>query len=323
MAPVTSNTGPRHFLDLDQLGQETLRGIIDHAKAMKAGRMGLPKGGLDSDAPLSGEVLLMIFQKSSTRTRISFEVAMRQLGGGASDLDGSRLQLGRGESIADTARVLSAYGDAILLRTDHHANLLDMASYATIPVINALTDQSHPCQIMADILTIEEELGPISERRVVWLGDGNNVATSWIHAAQRLGFSLRLACPVGHEPDSNALEKARSEGADVMATYDVAEAISDADVIYTDTWSSMGQEREPDELAPFAPYQVTTEIMNACAPGAIFLHCLPAHRGEEVTADVMDGPQSRVWQQAENRLHAQKAILAWCLGTNAVFDGVD
>ncbi len=314
MAPVTSNTGPRHFLDLDQHEQAVLRSIIDHARAMKAKRAGLPKGAPDRNAPLSGDVLLMIFQKSSTRTRISFEMAMRQLGGAASDLDGRRLQLGRGETIADTARVLSAYGDAILLRTDRHDNLLEMASHASIPVINALTDQSHPCQIMADILTIEEALGPISDRRVVWMGDGNNVATSWIHAARQFGFRLRLACPKGHEPDDTVLEQARARGADVAVTDDVALAIADADVIYTDTWSSMGQERDPEELAPFAPFQVTTDIMNACAPGAIFLHCLPAHRGEEVTAEVMDGAQSRVWQQAENRLHAQKAILAWCLG---------
>ncbi|GGO07078.1 ornithine carbamoyltransferase, catabolic [Iodidimonas muriae] len=303
----------RHFLDLDLLDATTLRGILEDAKAMKAGRTGLAKGAPDRKAPLNGDLLLMIFQKSSTRTRISFEVAMRQLGGAASDLDGSRLQLGRGESIADTARVLSAYGDAIVLRTDHHKNLTEMAHYASIPVINALTDHSHPCQLMADMLTFEEANGPIKGQSVAWLGDGNNVATSMIHAAMRFDFRLRLACPSGHLPDADVLAAAKVEGADVAVTDDPVEAVKGARAIYTDTWSSMGQERAPSELAPFEPYRVTTDLMAHAAPDALFLHCLPAHRGEEVTDAVMDGPQSAVWAQAENRLHAQKAILNWCL----------
>ncbi|GAK32514.1 ornithine carbamoyltransferase, catabolic [Iodidimonas nitroreducens] len=313
MTASATPAGLRHFLDLDRMGSQTLRQILDHARQMKARRGGMPRGAVDRDAPLSGDILLMIFQKSSTRTRISFEVAMRQLGGAASDLDGSRLQLGRGESIADTAHVLSAYGDAIVLRTDQHSNLTEMAQHATIPVINALTDHSHPCQLMADMLTIEEAKGPIRGQSVAWLGDGNNVASSLIHAAQRFGFRLRLACPPGHQPNPAVIEAALAEGADVGLCDDPIEAVAGASALYTDTWSSMGQERAPEELAPFEPYRVTSELLAKAAPDAIFMHCLPAHRGEEVTDAVIDGPQSVVWAQAENRLHAQKAILAWCL----------
>ncbi|GAB4121552.1 MAG: ornithine carbamoyltransferase [Rhodothalassiaceae bacterium] len=306
--------GQRHFLDLDTLSAADLRTILTHARTRKSKRRERRRGAPDSDVPLSGALLLMIFQKSSTRTRISFEVAMRQLGGAASDLDGSRLQLGRGETIADTARVLSAYGDAILLRAHRHADLLELAEHASVPVINALTDRSHPCQLMADILTIEEMRGDIAGRPVAWVGDGNNVATSLIHAATRFAFPLRLACPRGFEPDAAVLAKARAEGADISLCADAGEAVDGTLAVYTDTWVSMGQERQSEDLAPFEPYRVTPELMARAAPDALFLHCLPAHRGEEVSEAVIDGPQSAVWLQAENRLHAQKAILAWCFG---------
>ncbi len=305
---------PRHFLDLDAFPGEVLRGLVAEARRMKAARRGLPRGVRDPDAPFDGHTLLMIFQKASTRTRISFEMAMRQLGGAASDLAGDRLQLGRGESIADTARVLSAYGDAILLRTYRHADLLEMARHARVPVINALTDHSHPCQILADMLTIEERLGAIAGRPLAYVGDGNNVTHSLIHAAMRFGFPLRIATPQGCEPDPGVVAAAREEGAEIVLTRDPEEAVAGAIAVYTDTWVSMGQERDADDLAVFAPYRVDEALMAAADRQAIFLHCLPAHRGQEVTDAVMDGPQSAVWAQAENRLHAQKAILRWCLG---------
>ncbi|MFQ5348570.1 MAG: ornithine carbamoyltransferase [Rhodothalassiaceae bacterium] len=312
--PEDKGTRPRHFLDLDGFSGDFLRRLLAEARRMKAARRGLPKGAPDPDAPLDGHMLLMIFQKASTRTRISFEMAMRQLGGGASDLAGDRLQLGRGETIADTARVLSAYGDAILLRTYRHADLREMAQHASIPVINALTDHSHPCQILADMLTIEERLGPIAGRPLAYVGDGNNVTHSLIHAATRFGFPLRIATPEGRAPDAGVVAAAREEGADIRLTRDPRQAVAGAIAVYTDTWVSMGQESAVEDLSVFAPYRVDEALMAAAAPEAIFLHCLPAHRGQEVSDAVMDGPQSAVWAQAENRLHAQKAILCWCLG---------
>ncbi len=304
--------GIRHFLDLDRLDRTTLRHILDRAAAMKGARgADWPTGRRDDAAPLDGHVLLMVFQKASTRTRLSFEAAMRQLGGVASDLEGDRLQLGRGESIADTARVLSLFGDAILLRTSRHENLLEMAAHARAPVINALTDRSHPCQIVADLLTLEESFGDLDGLPLAWLGDGNNVAASLIHAAALTGLDLRLACPPDRQPEAALLDGARAAGARLTVTEDVAAAVSDAAAVYTDTWHSMGA--DPVEGGLFEPYRVDADVMAQARDEALFLHCLPAHRGQEVTDAVMDGAQSAVWRQAENRLHAQKAILTWCL----------
>lgn len=302
----------RHFLDIDQLEPATLRAILDAAHAMKrAGKTPPPDlvpDGIDQD------VLIMIFEKPSTRTRVSFDVAMRQLGGQTIALNSSELQLGRGESVADTARVLSRYGDAIMLRTTSHEKLLELAEHATIPVINGLTDQSHPCQIMADLLTLEEHRGPAAQQTVAWVGDGNNVAASWVHAAAKLGTKLRLACPPQHGPDRSLMAWAEKAGADIEITDDAAEAVAGADCIVTDTWVSMGQTDERERKQRLAPYAVNTDLMSKAAEGAVFMHCLPAYRGNEVSAEVIDGPQSVVFDEAENRLHAQKAILAWCLG---------
>ena len=257
----------------------------------------------------------MIFEKPSTRTRISFDVAMRQLGGETISVNSGDMQLGRGETIADTARVLSRYGNAIVLRTNTHASLLELAEHSTIPVINGLTDLSHPCQIMADILTFEEQKGPIVGRTVAWIGDGNNVATSWIHAAVRFGFTLRIACPNEFRPDPALFDWVQAEGGNVKLTTDPEEAVSEADAVVTDVWVSMGQKDAEKRFTLLAPYQVTASLMAEAAPDAIFMHCLPAERGREVAAEVIDGPQSVVFDEAENRLHAQKAILAWCLET--------
>lgn len=314
-------SAPRHFLDLDALDSTTLRRILDLAKALKDRRGPLPKGAPDPDAPLAGHMLLMVFESSSTRTRVSFETAMRQLGGAAVDLEGKRMQIGRGETIADTARVLSLYGDAILLRTQAHDGLLELARHASVPVINALTHRSHPCQVMADLLTIEEHAGPIAGQPVAWVGDGNNVATSLIHAAMRFGFPLRLACPEGCAPDPREVEAARAAGAEIILPGRPEEAVEGAIAVYTDTWSSMGLERAQDSLEAFEAYRVTEALMAAAGPQALFLHCLPAHRGQEVTDAVIDGPQSGVWAQAENRLHAQKAILTWCFRTESKSGG--
>jgi ornithine carbamoyltransferase len=300
-------SAPRHFLDLDTLDTATLRGILDRAEALKKG------GDRRRAPPLRGKVLEMIFERPSTRTRTSFEVAMIQLGGQAITLNAAESQLGRGESVADTARVLSAYVDAIVLRARRHETLLDLAAHAAVPVINGLTDHSHPCQLMADVLTVEERRGPVADQVVAWSGDGNNVATSWIHAATRLGFELRLACPTPLAPDPDLIDWAREEGGAVMLTEDPFEAVADADCVVTDTWVSMGD--DPGErLALMAPYRVDSRLMGAAKADALFLHCLPAHRGEEVTCEVIDGPRSAVWDEAGNRLHAQKAILLWCLG---------
>ncbi len=298
----------RHFLDLDRLDAASLREILDLGAAYKRGE--LPNGG---EWPLAGRALAMVFEKPSTRTRVSFELAMRQLGGYAVVLERESSQLGRGETVADTARVLSRYVDAIMLRTTMEAKLLEMAEHATVSIINGLTDRTHPCQVMADVMTFEEHLGPIKGRVVAWSGDGNNMATTWIHAAARFEFDLRLACPGELPPPSEALEWAAAQGARVTLTEDVDEAVRGADCVVTDVWVSMGEHEATRHSDVLRPYQVDARVMSLADPDAIFMHCLPAHRGEEVTDEVIDGPHSVVWDEAENRLHAQKGILAWCL----------
>tara|TARA_E500000331_G_scaffold106681_1_gene103494 strand:- start:2269 stop:3174 length:906 start_codon:yes stop_codon:yes gene_type:complete len=297
---------PKHFLDLDQFDEKTLREQLDLGVAFKTGAPENPR-------PLEGKCLAMIFEKASTRTRVSFDVGMRQLGGETIVLDHTDMQLGRGETVADTAKVLSRYVDAIMIRTTNPQNLTDMAENATIPVINGLTDDSHPCQIMADVMTIEEHLGPVEDKTIAWCGDGNNMATSWIHAATRLKFELRLACPDELQPNQDVMKWAQENGARVLLTNDPTEAATGADCVSTDVWVSMGDEGISDRHNLLRPYQVDSQLMGLAKSEAIFMHCLPAHRGEEVTADVMDGPQSVVWDEAENRLHAQKGILTWCL----------
>ncbi len=313
MTVIGLSPAPRHFLDLDLLDKATLRGILDRAKKLKTARHGLPKGVPDAGRPLDGRILAMIFEKQSTRTRVSFEVGMRQLGGQTLLLLGTELQLNREETIADTARVLSRFVDAIMLRTSAHSNLTEMAEAATVPVINGLTRWSHPCQIMADIMTYEEHRGSIEGRTFAWLGDGNNVARSFIHAAARFDFKLRLACPTELAPPREIMDWAAAEGADVTLTTDADAAAEGADAVVTDTWVSMGDTEAERRHNLLAPYRVDTRRMGIAAKDAVFLHCLPAHRGEEVTSDVIDGPQSIVWDEAENRLHAQKGILTWCL----------
>ncbi len=303
---------PRHFLDLDRLDKRSLRAILDHALAMKRARRAVGRVAPDEARLLAGRLLVMIFNRPSTRTRVSFEVAMRQLGGESMVLNAGDLQIGRGETIADTARVLSRYADAIMLRTGKAEGLRELADAATIPVINGLTADSHPCQIMADVMTFEEHRGPIKGRVVAWSGDGNNVAASWIHAAVGFEFTLRLACPASLRPPARLIEWARAQGGDVGVTENAAEAAAGADCLVTDAWVSMGQD-EGERPALLKPYQVNRALMEKAKPDALFLHCLPAHRGEEVTAEVIDGPQSVVFDEAENRVHAQKAILAWCL----------
>jgi ornithine carbamoyltransferase len=304
---------PRHFLDLAVIDAETLRGIIDQSHARKKARGGLGRAEPDADTPLKGKLLAMIFERPSTRTRVSFDVAMRQLGGETLLLNGQDMQLGRGETIADTARVLSRYVDAIMLRSSNHANLLELAAHASVPVINALTNESHPCQLMGDVMTLEEHRGPIAKQVVAWSGDGNNVAASWVEAAMRFGFELRLACPAKLRPQAERLKRAKAEGARIMLTDDPFEAVKGADCVVTDTWVSMGDKESEYRHNLLAPYRVDERLMAAAKPGAVFMHCLPAHRGDEVTAAVIDGPRSIVWDAAENRLHAQKGVLAWCL----------
>ena len=299
---------PRHFLDLDRLDAKTLRRILDFGRAFKRGRP--PKGRAK---PLAGLTLAMVFEKPSTRTRASFQVAMQELGGQVVGLGSAESQLGRGETIADTARVLSRYADAIMLRTDDPAKLREMAAHASVPVINGLTDRSHPCQIMADVMTFEELKGPIAGRRVAWCGDGNNVAASWIQASARFRFALRLACPRALAPDRAVLAWAGREGADVALVADPKAAVEGADLVVTDTWVSMGHTDGARRRRLLRPYRVDARLMARAKKGALFMHCLPAHRGEEVTDAVMDGPSSAVWDEAENRLHAQKGILYWCL----------
>ncbi|MGH7045699.1 MAG: ornithine carbamoyltransferase [Stellaceae bacterium] len=295
---------PRHFLDLDQFESAELHHILDLGTAYKNGRR---------DRPGAGKTLAMIFEKPSTRTRVSFEVAMRQLGGDTIFLNTADSQLGRGESVADTARVLSRYVDAIMIRTHEVEKLDELARHATVPVINGLTQASHPCQIMADVMTLQEKKGPLGDQVVAWSGDGNNVAASWIHAAVRFGFVLRVACPTELAPPQLLLDWARREGGRVSLTSEPQRAVAGADCVVTDTWISMGDKEGSNRHNLLAPYRVDGPLMAQAKPGAIFMHCLPVKRGEEVSAEVVDGAQSVVWDEAENRLHAQKGILAWCL----------
>jgi ornithine carbamoyltransferase len=296
-APV--HTEPRHFLD--------------PAAAMKAARV---KGAEAASRPLAGKTLAMIFDRPSTRTRVSFDVGMRELGGESIMLTGAEMQLGRGETIADTARVLSRYVDAIVIRILSHADMREMAEHATIPVINGLTKQSHPCQVLADLMTFEEKRGPIRGRKIAWSGDYNNVLSSWIDASARFDFRLEIACPPELQPAKSRLEAARKAGANIAIGVDAAAAARDAAAVISDCWVSMGDEDEGRRHNLLAPYQVNAKLMRHAAADAIFMHCLPAHRGEEVTDEVIDGPQSVVFDEAENRLHAQKGVLAWCLGAS-------
>lgn len=304
----------RNFLNLADAGADGIAAIINDALDRKAARIGWPKGKVDADAPLCGHTLAMIFEKSSTRTRVSFDMAIRQLGGTSIVMDGGSMQLGRGETIADTATVLSGYVDAIMIRTDDHAKVEEMAAHASVPVINGLTDFSHPCQIVADMLTLIESGTPLPGSQWAWLGDGNNVLTSIIEAAGLMKFTVRAGCPQGYEPDADVVAAARAAGAVVEIVGDAAAAAKGADVVVTDTWISMGQQHVHNKLAAMMPFQVTPALMAIAKPEAVFLHCLPAHRDEEVTAAVIDGPQSRIWAEAENRLHAQKSILLWAFG---------
>ncbi len=308
----------RHFRDLADAGGDAVAAMIGDAIDRKAARAGWPRGKADADAPLSGHVLAMIFEKSSTRTRVSFDMAMRQLGGTTIVMDGGSMQLGRGETVADTARVLSRYVDAIMIRTDDPAKLTELCDHATVPVINGLTDASHPCQVVADLLTAIERGHALPGSKWAWLGDGNNVLHSIIEAAGLLKFSVAVGCPEGFDPDparvTAANDRLSGTNARVTIDRDPARAVADADIVVTDTWISMGQDHAGKKLAAMAPYQVGAPLMTGAKPGATFLHCLPAHRGEEVTAEVIDGPQSAIWDEAENRLHAQKSILLWAFG---------
>jgi ornithine carbamoyltransferase len=304
----------RHFLDLADAGTDAIAAMLNDALDRKEARATWPRGRADADAPLAGHLLAMIFEKNSTRTRVSFDVAMRQLGGSAIVLEAGSTQLGRGETIADTARVLSRMVDAIMIRTDDHAKIEELAHYASVPVINGLTDRSHPCQIMADLLTLIERGKPLPGLEVAWLGDGNNVLNSIVEAAGLMKFNVRVAVPQGYESDPAYIARAEARGARITLHRDAAEAVSGADVVVTDTWVSMGQEHAHNKLAAMAPYQVNERLMGATKGDAVFLHCLPAHRGEEVTDPVIDGPQSVVWDEAENRIHAQKSVLRWVFG---------
>jgi ornithine carbamoyltransferase len=300
-------TALRHFLDIDRLDTITLRRILELGSSLKRGSRAA------SRALLAGRTLAMIFEKPSTRTRVSFEVGMRQLGGDVVLLSDSASQLGRGESMADTARVLSRYVDIIMIRTDEPGKLAELAQHATVPVINGLTDGSHPCQLMADVMTYEEHRGNIAGRTVAWSGDANNVARSWVHAAVRFGFRLRLACPQPFRTRDSLLDWVRREGGDVAFVDRPEAAVDRADLVVTDTWVSMGMKDPDTRHNELSPFRVDERLMARARPDALFMHCLPAHRGQEVTAGVIDGPQSVVWDEAENRLHAQKGILAWCL----------
>jgi ornithine carbamoyltransferase len=300
----------RHFLDLIDVPAAQLRQMIEAARAMKARHDHMER-------PLAGKTLAMIFERPSTRTRVSFEVAMRQLGGDVILLSGEEMQLGRGETLADTARVLSRYVDAIMIRTLDADELIELARHATVPVINGLTRRSHPCQVMADVMTFEEHLGPIRGRTVAWSGDANNVLTSWMQAAERFDFRLRVATPPELAPKKPLLDWIKSSGAAIHIGSDPEEAVKGADCVVTDTWVSMGDRNGSRRHNLLKRYQVNGRLMARAKPNAIFMHCLPAHRGEEVTDEVIDGPQSVVFDEAENRLHAQKGILTWCLQAGA------
>ncbi|HXQ68090.1 MAG TPA: ornithine carbamoyltransferase [Alphaproteobacteria bacterium] len=303
---MSGSNEPRHFLDLDRFDGATLRRMLEMGRAFKRGE------GLERP-PLRGKTLAMLFEKPSTRTRVSFEVGMRKLGGEVVVLERDGMQLGHGESVADTARVLSRYVDVIMLRTTKEEKLFDLAEHASVPVINGLTDRTHPCQLMADVMTFEEHRGPIAGKVVAWAGDGNNMATSWIHAAVRFGFTLKLACPKELGPPRQVVEWARKEGGEIFVTDKLEEAVSGADCVVTDTWISMGEREIATRKALLPPYRVDDRVMKLAKPDAIFMHCLPAHRGQEVTPSVIDGPQSVVWDEAGNRLPAQQGILVWCL----------
>lgn len=301
----------RHFLDIHRLEASELRAILDDAHARKQARKGWPQGRADADAPGRDRVLAMIFEKNSTRTRFSFDAAIRQLGGSSIIATASDMQLGRGEPVEDTARVLSRMVDAVMIRANDHEDVERFARVATVPVVNGLTDRSHPCQILADLLTIEEHRGPVAGQTIAWIGDGNNVCHSFMHAAAKFGFHLNVACPAEYHPDLRDLAKG---GEAVSLTSDPREAAEGADVVVTDTWVSMGDKDYEARLHAFEAYQVDEALMDLASPDAVFLHCLPAHRGEEVTDAVIDGARSLVWDEAENRIHAQKAVLAWCFG---------
>ncbi len=307
---MSTNGAARHFLDLTEFEGAELRSILDLARTLKTNRNGVRRG----EGPLAGKVLAMVFEQPSTRTRISFDVGMRELGGETLVLTGAEMQLGRGETIADTARVLSRFVDAIMIRILDHGDLKELAEYATVPVVNGLTKLSHPCQIMADLLTFEEHRGSIAGKKVAWVGDSNNVLASWVHAAPRFDFELRIATPDQLAPPSDLIETARAKGGSIIVTDDPFEAAKDVDCVVTDCWVSMGDEDAQSRHNLLKPYQVNTKLMSEAEADAVFMHCLPAHRGEEVTNEVMDGPNSVVFDEAENRLHAQKGILAWCFG---------
>ncbi len=304
----------RHFLDLSDAGGDSIAAMLSDAIDRKTARAGWPKGEPDPDQPLAGHVLAMIFEKNSTRTRVSFDIAIRQLGGTSLVLDSATTQLGRGETIADTARVLSRMVDAIMIRTDDHAKIEEMARHAAVPVINGLTDRSHPCQIVADLLTVIEQGKALPGLEVAWLGDGNNVLHSILEAAGLMKFNVRVGTPKGYEPDEEFVAVARANGAQVKLTNDAAEAVAGADIVVTDTWVSMGQDHTHNKLAAMAPFQVNDALMSGAKADARFLHCLPAHVGEEVSESVFEGPQSVAFEEAENRIHAQKSILLWCFG---------
>ena len=309
-----STNGLRHFLDLTEVPAAELRGMIDSSRAMKARWR---RDRATAGRPLADKTLAMVFDKPSTRTRVSFDIAMRQLGGDALMLTGQEMQLGRGETIADTARVLSRYVDAIMIRILDHDALLELARHATVPVINGLTRLSHPCQVMADVMTFEEHRGSIRGQTVAWTGDDNNVLASWMHAASRFEFSLQVATPPELTPKKRLLDWIRTSGASIVLGHDPEEAVRNADCVVADTWVSMGDKESERRHNLLKPYQVNARLMAKAKSDAIFMHCLPAHRGEEVTDEVIDGPQSVVFDEAENRLHAQKGILAWCLQAGA------
>jgi len=304
---------PRHFIDLGDFDPTILKSILSNGRRMKDGRSGRPQGAPEAGEPLKGKLLAMIFERPSTRTRVSFDVAMRQMGGATIILSAGDMQLGRGETVADTARVLSRYVDAIMIRAASHEVIMELARHATVPVINGLTDLSHPCQIMADLLTLEEKKGDLRALTVAWCGDSCNVTNSWIHAAAKFGFALRIASPELLQPSPALRRWARANKADVMITTDPAAAVGNADCVIADTWVSMNVTDSANRHNLLKPYQVDAGLMKLAKPDAIFMHCLPAHRGEEVTAEVIDGPQSVVFDEAENRLHIQKSILAFCL----------
>ena len=305
----------RHFLDIHNIDAEDLRGILDQAKAMKDARSGRPRGAEDDARALAGRMVALLFEKPSTRTRVSFDVGTRQLGGRTLILSGSEIHLGHGETIADTARVLSRYVDLVMIRTFEEESLLELARHATVPVINGLTNRTHPCQVMADMMTFEEHRGPIAGKKVAWVGDGNNVCASFLHAAGQFGFELVVSGPEDLHPEAEFVELARARGASVELNSDPVKAVTGADLVVADTWVSMHDSPAIKEhrRMQLEPYQVNAELMAHAKPDALFMHCLPAHRGEEVTDAVMDGPNSVIFDEAENRLHVQKAIMRWCL----------